>query len=325
MEPPASPNLDIIRRERIVVVGFGSQGSAQAQNLRDSGLDVRIALYEGSPSRARAEAVGFTVMPTEAAAAWASLVMVTLPDGPMPTVYSEQIAPHLAPGSAVAFSHGFNLVYGRITPAEGLDVVVVSPKGAGPGVRAEYEAGRGVPALVGVERDATGQAEARAWGYAWGLGCARAGIFKTTAREETVSDLFGEQAVLCGGVPELLKTAFEVLTARGVPAHAAYFECIHELKIITDLIAQRGLEGMRELISDTAEWGGYQIGPRVVGPEARAAMVRTLDEIEDGSFAERWIAESESGGANLRRLRQEEAGHPAVRAGQDVRRMMSGQ
>ncbi len=316
---PADIDLDVIRSERIAVTGFGSQGSAQAKNLRDSGLDVRIALYPGSLSWGRAEAEGFTVMPTPEACDWATLIMASLPDGPMPAIYREQIAPSLRPGDAIAFSHGFNLHYGRIRPAEGIDVLLISPKGAGPGVRRRYEEGGGVPALAGAERDATGRAEHRAFGYAWGLGSARNGIYRTTVREETVSDLFGEQAVLCGGVPELLKAAFEVLTARGIPPHAAYYECIQELKIIADLIHDEGLEGMRRLISDTAEWGGYQTGPRVIGAEARRAMEDALDEIEDGRFAQEWIAEAEAGAPALAQMRKEEAEHPAIEAGRSVR------
>jgi ketol-acid reductoisomerase len=251
-----------------------------------------------------------------------NLIVMATPDLKMATIFDGEVAPSLSAGKSVIFAHGFNVVYGLIDPPEGVDVILVAPKGAGSGVRARYVEGSGVPALVGVERDATGQAWDRGLAYAWGIGCARSAILETTFRDETETDLFGEQAVLCGGIPALFAAAFDTLVAAGYPEELAYFECVHEAKIIVDLIVERGLAGMRRAISDTAQWGGLLAGPRVVGPEARAAMAEMLEEIRKGSFAAAWIAESHGGYRGLDRLRAEEARLPVEEAGAKVRGLL---
>ncbi len=315
-------DLDFARSLRVAMIGYGSQGRSQALNLRDSGISVTIGLYEGSRSWAVAEADGFAPLVSQEAVIGADIVMMCTPDGSMASIYSASIADCLIPGQALAFCHGFNILYDLIQPSGGLDVILISPKGAGPGVRSLYEAGSGVPGLVAVDQDATGQALRKALAYAWGIGCGRAAMFATTFKEETETDLFGEQAVLCGGIPELVKMGFETLVAAGYQPEAAYFECLHETKLVVDLLYARGLKGLREKISDTAEWGGYESGPRVVGEAARAAMKQVLDEIQDGSFARKWVAENSSGRAELLRKRQEEANLLMEEVGSEVRRLI---
>jgi ketol-acid reductoisomerase len=307
-EPDVDPSL--IKSRRVGVVGYGNQGRAHALNLRDSGVSVEVGLHEGSRSRERAREDGFAVLPVAELAPRADLLMLLTPDVPMRNVYREEIAPYLRPGQAIAFAHGFNVRYGLIEPPPEIDVLLVSPKGPGRQLRGEYEAGRGLAALVGVHQDATGQAWPLALSYAGALGCARRGILETTFAEETECDLFGEQAVLCGGLVELVKAGFDTLVEAGYSPEAAYYECFHEVKLITDLMFESGIAGMRRAISDTAEWGGFVSGPRVVGDEARQAMREVLERIQSGEFAREWIAESDAGSPNLNRYREEEAAHP---------------
>lgn len=314
--------IDLIKGQRIAMIGYGSQGRSQALNLRDSGLDVCVGLYQSGRSWPVAEADGFVVMPTSEAASSSDLVMMNTPDGSMAAIYREDVAPSLKAGAALAFCHGFNIHYGLICPPADVDVILISPKGAGPGVRRLYEEGSGVPGLLAVHQDATGSALARSIGYAWGIGCGRSAMFATTFREETETDLFGEQAVLCGGIPELIKMGFETLLEAGYQPEAAFFECMHETKLVVDLLYAKGLRGLREKISDTAEWGGYESGPRVVGEPAREAMRAILKEIQDGSFARRWVAESIEGSPHLKARRQAEANLLVETVGAEVRNLI---
>jgi ketol-acid reductoisomerase len=315
-------DIDAIRRRRIAVVGYGSQGHAHAQNLRDSGCEVRVGLYEGSGSWQRAEADGFVVQTVADASAWADLISILLPDQLHKSVYEQSIKPNLAPGKLLMTAHGFSIHFGQIVPTDEIDVAMVAPKGPGHMVRRLYfEAG--VPALFAVQQDASGNAEALALGYARALGSTKAGVLRTTFREETESDLFGEQAVLCGGLSSLIKAGFETLVAAGYQPELAYFECLHETKLIVDLIYQGGLSYMRYSISDTAEYGDYVSGPRVVDDHVRATMRQILTEIQDGSFAKRWVDECESGGSNFRRMRAEARNHQIEQVGHELRSMMS--
>jgi ketol-acid reductoisomerase len=316
---------EILRNKRVAMLGYGSQGSAQALNLRDSGIDVTVGLYEGSKSWILAEGEGLPVMDVRGAVEAADILVFALPDVQMASVYRAQVAGSLREGQTLIFVHGFNIRYDLIQPPPSVDVVLVSPKGVGPGVRSKYVEGSGVPALVAVHQDATGTALATALSYAWGLGCAKSGIMETTFKEETETDLFGEQAVLCGGMIELIKAGYDTLVEAGYQPEAAYFECLHETKLITDLLIERGIAGMRAKISDTAEWGGYISGPRVVGEQTRQAMREVLREIQDGTFTERWIAEVEAGGGRLAAFRKDDAAHPIEQTGDSVRRMISGE
>ena len=316
-------SLDALKGQTIAVVGYGSQGRAQALNLRDSGLEVVIGLREGSRSRGRAEQDGMKVLSVAQASGRADVVILLAGDPAQKSIYETQVRPNLGPGKALAFSHGFNIHFGQIVPEASTDVFMVAPKGPGHMVRSQYEAGCGVPCLVAVHQDASGRALAKALAYAAAIGGARAGVIETTFAEETETDLFGEQTVLCGGVSELIKAGFETLAGAGYQPEVAYFECLHELKLIVDLIYQGGLTRMRQCVSDTAEFGDYVSGSRVVGPEARAAMARILAEIRDGSFAARWIAENEAGRPFLLARRDQEASHPVEKVGRGLRRMMS--
>jgi ketol-acid reductoisomerase len=304
------------------IVGYGSQGHAHALNLRDSGARVIVGLRAGSPSAERAKAAGLDVRPVAAAAAAADTIMMLVPDQDTRAIYERDIAPALAPGKTLMFAHGFNIHYGEIVPPAGVDVTMVAPKSPGHLVRSEYEAGRGVPALVAVHQDASGAALANALAYAGGIGCARAGVIETSFREETETDLFGEQAVLCGGVTALVKAGFETLTAAGYRPEMAYFECLHELKLIVDLMYRGGLQFMRYSISDTAEYGDYTRGPRVITEETRAEMRRILHQVQDGSFAREWLAENRNGRPNFERLRQEDRDHAIEQVGAKLRAMM---
>jgi ketol-acid reductoisomerase len=304
------------------IVGYGSQGHAHALNLRDSGARVIVGLRAGSQSAERAKAAGLDVRPVAAAAAAADTIMMLVPDQDTRAIYERDIAPALAPGKTLMFAHGFNIHYGEIVPPAGVDVTMVAPKSPGHLVRSEYEAGRGVPALVAVHQDASGAALANALAYAGGIGCARAGVIETSFREETETDLFGEQAVLCGGVTALVKAGFETLTAAGYRPEMAYFECLHELKLIVDLMYRGGLQFMRYSISDTAEYGDYTRGPRVITEETRAEMRRILHQVQDGSFAREWLAENRNGRPNFERLRQEDRDHAIEQVGAKLRAMM---
>jgi ketol-acid reductoisomerase len=306
----------------IAIIGYGSQGHAHALNLRESGADVVVGLRPGGASWDRALAAGLDVRPVAEAAARADVIMMLVPDQDARTIYEAGVAPGLRPGKTLMFAHGFNIHYGEIVPPAGVDVSMVAPKSPGHLVRSEFEAGRGVPGLVAVHQDASGQALANALAYAAGIGCTRAGVIETSFREETETDLFGEQAVLCGGVTALVKAGFETLTAAGYRPEMAYFECLHELKLIVDLMYRGGLQFMRYSISDTAEYGDYTRGPRLITEETRAEMRQILQAIRDGSFAREWLDENRAGRPNFQRLRQVDRNHEIERVGAQLRSMM---
>jgi len=308
--------------QKVAVLGFGSQGHAHAQNLQDSGHDVRVGLREGSTSWSRAEETGLRVVPTARAVAESDVAMVLLPDTSHAKVYAEDIAPNLKAGDMLMFAHGFSIHFGTVSPPADVDVTMIAPKGPGHLVRRTFEQGIGTPALVAVQQDATGKALQRALAYGQGIGCARAGIIQTTFKEETETDLFGEQTVLCGGISELIKDGFETLVEAGYQPEIAYFECLHELKLIIDLIYEGGLSWMRYSVSDTAEWGDYQSGPRVLDAGARDRMRQILAEIQDGSFARRWIAEADAGFPEFLSLRREERSSQLEKVGRELRAMM---
>jgi len=308
--------------QKVAVLGFGSQGHAHAQNLQDSGHDVRVGLREGSTSWSRAEEAGLRVVPTARAVAESDVAMVLLPDTSHAKVYAEDIAPNLKAGDMLMFAHGFSIHFGTVSPPADVDVTMIAPKGPGHLVRRTFEQGIGTPALVAVQQDATGKALQRALAYGQGIGCARAGIIQTTFKEETETDLFGEQTVLCGGISELIKDGFETLVEAGYQPEIAYFECLHELKLIIDLIYEGGLSWMRYSVSDTAEWGDYQSGPRVLDAGARDRMRQILAEIQDGSFARRWIAEADAGFPEFLSLRREERSSQLEKVGRELRAMM---
>src|SRR5437764_4125607 len=287
-------DLSIIQGRKVAVIGYGSQGHAHSLSLRDSGVDVRIGLPEGSKSRAKAEEEGLRVLTPAEASAEADLIMILAPDTKQRSIYANDIEPNLAEGDAIFFGHGFNIRYGLIQPPSTVDVAMVAPKGPGHLVRRQFVDGKGVPCLIAVEQDATGNAQALALSYAKGIGGSRAGVIKTTFKEETETDLFGEQAVLCGGASALVKAGFETLVEAGYQPEVAYFECLHELKLIVDLLYEGGLENMRYSISDTAQWGDFVSGPRVVNDATKQEMKRILGEIQDGSFAKEGVAEDEA-------------------------------
>ncbi len=306
----------------VAVVGYGSQGHAHALNLHDSGVRVVVGLREGSSSWRDAEAAGLEVRTIAEAVRGAQVVSLLLPDQVQPKVFAEDVAPTLEPGAAVLFAHGFNVLYERVAPGEGNDVIMVAPKGPGHVVRRLYTEGYGTPALIAVERDASGRARELALAYAVGIGAGRAGILETTFREETETDLFGEQAVLCGGTTELIRAGFETLVAAGYQPEIAFYECLHELKLIVDLIWEGGLQHMRWSISDTAEFGDYLSGPRVIDSHVRQKMQAILDDIRSGEFARVWIAEMESGEAGLRGHRAEAANQQLETVGEELRALM---
>ncbi|HXH05701.1 MAG TPA: ketol-acid reductoisomerase [Vicinamibacterales bacterium] len=315
-------DLALIRARRVGVLGYGSQGHAHALNLRDSGVEVRVGLPAGSRSRARAEAEGLAVaLPTEVAR-WADVIVMLVPDTAQPALYAEAVAPQLAPGKLLMFAHGFNIRFGTITPPPDVDVAMVAPKSPGHRLRELYIEGAGTPALLAVHQDATGSARALALSYARALGVTRAGVIETTFAEETETDLFGEQAVLCGGVSALIKAGFETLVEAGYQPEIAYFECLHELKLIVDLIYRGGLSYMRYSVSDTAEHGDYTGGPRIVTERTREEMRHMLAEIRDGSYARAWIAENEAGRPWFNARRREEQRHPIEQVGARLRAMM---
>ncbi|GGK07510.1 ketol-acid reductoisomerase (NADP(+)) [Pilimelia anulata] len=316
-------DLSVIRGRKVAVLGYGSQGHAHALSLRDSGVDVRVGLPEGSRSRPKAEAEGLRVVTPAEAAAEADLIMVLAPDTVQRTLYAQDVAPHLTAGKALLFGHGLNIRYGFIQPPADVDVAMVAPKGPGHLVRRQFTEGRGVPCLVAVEQDATGGAFALALAYAAAIGGTRAGAIRTTFREETETDLFGEQAVLCGGAAALVQTGFEVLTEAGYAPEIAYFECLHELKLIVDLMYEGGIARMRYSVSDTAEYGDYSRGPRVVDARTKEEMKRILAEIQSGEFAREWIAEDDAGRPNFSKWRQQGAEHPIEETGKKLRSMMS--
>ena len=316
-------DLSLFQGKNVAVIGYGSQGHAHALSLRDSGVDVRIGLQPGSKSRAKAEAEGLRVLTPAEAAEEADVIVILAPDQHQRKVYAEEIAPALAEGDTLVFGHGFNIRFGFITPPEGVDVFMVAPKGPGHLVRREYVDGRGVPVLVAVEKDASGTAWQLALSYAKGIGGLRAGGIKTTFTEETETDLFGEQAVLCGGASQLVMYGFEVLTEAGYQPEVAYFECLHELKLIVDLMYEGGIANERFSISDTAEYGDLTRGPRVITPAVKAEMQKILGEIQDGTFAREWVAEDEAGRGNYTKLQQQGAEHPIEQVGEKLRGLMS--
>jgi ketol-acid reductoisomerase len=315
-------SADRLRGRALAVIGFGSQGHAHALNLHESGLDVRVGLPEESASRSKAREAGLRVTTIEEAAREAQLIMLLVPDHVQQRTYVRDIAPHLTAGKTLMFAHGFNIHFGAITPPPEVDVSMVAPKSPGHRVRELYQGGAGVPALIAVHQDASGHAKADALAYARAIGCTRAGVLETTFREETETDLFGEQAVLCGGVSALVKAGFETLTDAGYTPELAYFECLHELKLIVDLMYQGGLNYMRHSVSDTAEYGDYVAGPQLVTEETRATMRRLLANIQDGTFARNWINENETGRAAFNSARQRDIAHPIETVGVELRRMM---
>ncbi len=307
----------------VAVIGYGSQGHAHALNMKDSGIRVVVGLYEGSKSRAKAESMGLTVLSPKEATKIADLVMILIPDEKQHDLYYNDIAPYLTAGKTLAFAHGFNIHYKRIDPPKDVNVIMVAPKGPGHTVRSQYKIGRGVPALFAVEQDATGNAQDIAFAYAHAIGCSRGGLLQTTFREETETDLFGEQCVLCGGISELMKTGFEVLVEAGYDPENAYYECVHEMKLIVDLIAQGGLSLMRYSISNTAEYGDYSIGRRIITAETKKEMKKVLQEIQEGVFAKEWILENQCGLTNFYARRRIESEHMVEKIGHEVRAMMS--
>ena len=316
-------DLNLLKGKKLAVVGYGSQGHAHALNLMDSGMDVVIGLYEGSKSWAKAEAAGLTVMTTAEAVKQADVVMILVNDEKQADLYQKDIAPYLRPGMALAFGHGFNIHYGQIVPPKDVDVIMIAPKGPGHTVRSQYKEGRGVPCLIAVYQDATGKAKQVALAWAAGIGGARAGVLETTFKEETETDLFGEQAVLCGGVTALMKAGFDILVEAGYQPESAYFECLHEMKLIIDLVNAGGLSFMRYSISDTAEYGDYTVGPRIVTDETKKEMKKVLAEIQDGTFAKNWINENKTGRPNFTAMRKQAQESLVEKTGKELRDRMS--
>jgi ketol-acid reductoisomerase len=315
--------LTPIKKKTLAVIGFGSQGHAHALNLKDSGLNVVIGLYRKSKSRAVARKLGFRVMDTAAAVKAADVIFIATPDMVIPKVFEEDIAPNLTKGKTLLFSHGFAVHFKMIKLPKDVDVILVAPKGPGHTVRSQFVAGKGVPGLIAVHQDVTGNARKTALAWAGGIGCARAGVFETNFREETVTDLFGEQTVLCGGASALVKAGYEVLVEAGYQPEMAYFECLHELKLIVDLMNEQGIAGMRFSISETAEWGDVTVGPKIIDASVKDRMRKQLAEIESGRFAKQWIAEYKSGYKRFNRIRKAEAAHPIEKVGARLRSTMS--
>jgi ketol-acid reductoisomerase len=316
-------NPDLIRDKKVAVIGYGSQGHAHSLNLHDNGVDVRVGLREGSRSWDKAEAQGLGVSTIAEAAAWADTIMILVPDTAQPAIYAEHIEPHLTAGKTLMFAHGFNIRYGTITPPEDVDVSMVAPKAPGHRVREIFVEGGGTPSLLAVDQDSSGQAKENALAYAWGIGGTRAGVLETTFDEETETDLFGEQAVLCGGVTALVKAGFETLTEAGYQPELAYFECLHELKLIVDLMYRGGLNYMRYSVSDTAEHGDYHAGPKLITEETRATMKQLLNDIQDGTYAQDWIEENEQGRPWFNQRRRDEQEQPIEKVGAKLRAMMA--
>ena len=318
-------NLSLLEGKTIAIIGYGSQGHAHALNLKDSGCNVIIGLYEGSKSKAKAEAQGLKVYNTAEAAKMADIIMILINDEKQAKMYKEDIEPNLQPGNMLMFAHGFNVHFGLIKAPKDVDVTMIAPKAPGHTVRSEYQAGKGTPCLVAVEQDATGKALDLALAYGAGIGGARAGLLETNFRTETETDLFGEQAVLCGGVCALMQCGFETLVEAGYDPRNAYFECIHEMKLIVDLIYQSGFAGMRYSISNTAEYGDYITGPKVITPETKKAMKQILKDIQDGSFAKEFLLDmSEAGGqVHFKAMRKLASEHPAEKIGEEIRKLYS--
>ncbi len=316
-------SLDLLLGKKVAIIGYGSQGHAHALNLKDSGVDVCIGLYKGSKSWAGAEAAGLKVYETAEAAAKADFIMILVPDEKQAKIYKESIEPHLTEGKSLLFAHGFNIHYGQIVPPSNVDVFMVAPKGPGHTVRYQYEEGKGVPCLIAIHQDYTGHAKDKALAYSKGIGGSRAGVLETTFKDETETDLFGEQAVLCGGVTELMKVGFETLVEAGYAPENAYFECVHEMKLIVDLINAGGFEFMRYSISDTAEYGDYTVGKRIITDETKKEMKKVLTEIQNGTFARNWILENQANRPFFNATRRMEKEHPVEKVGRELRKMMS--
>ncbi len=319
----ADADLGLVQARKVAIIGYGSQGHAHALSLRDSGVDVRIGLPEGSKSRAKAEEEGLRVLTPSEASAEADLIMVLAPDTKQRQIYADDIAPNLTSGDALFFGHGFNIRYGLVQPPSDVDVAMVAPKGPGHLVRRQFVDGKGVPCLIAVEQDASGNGQSLALAYAAGIGGARAGVIKTTFTEETETDLFGEQAVLCGGASALVQTGFEVLVEAGYQPEIAYFEVLHELKLIVDLMWEGGIAGQRYSISDTAEYGDLTRGPRVIDEHVKDSMRRVLAEVQDGTFAKEWVAEDEAGRPKFNKLQAEGNAHQIEEVGKKLRDLMS--
>jgi ketol-acid reductoisomerase len=315
-------DVSIIKNRKVAIIGYGSQGHAHALNLKESGVPVVVGLREGSSSAAKAEAAGLTVKSIPEAAKWADVIMLTMPDTEQKATYDADIKRYMKAGKALAFAHGFNIRFKRIRPPKGVDIIMIAPKGPGHLVRRTYTEGGGVPCLIAVEQDATGNAKSVALSYASAIGGGRAGIIETTFSEETETDLFGEQVVLCGGLTSLVQAGFETLVEAGYQPEMAYFECLHEVKLIVDLMYEEGIAGMRYSISDTAEYGDVTRGPRIVTPATKKMMQKILKEIQSGKFAKEWIAESESGRNNFNALRKAGADHQIESVGKNLRSMM---
>ncbi|MDD6691763.1 MAG: ketol-acid reductoisomerase [Lachnospiraceae bacterium] len=316
-------NMSLLEGKKICVIGYGSQGHAHALNLKDSGMDVVVGLYEGSKSKAKAEAQGLTVLPTAEAVKRSDIIMILINDELQADMYKKDVEPNLKPGDMLMFAHGFNINYKLIVPPKDVDVTMIAPKAPGHTVRSEYQAGKGTPMLVAVEQDATGKALDLALAYGAAIGGSRAGILETTFKTETETDLFGEQAVLCGGVCALMQTGFEVLCEAGYDPRNAYFECIHEMKLIVDLIYQSGFAGMRYSISNTAEYGDYVTGPKIVTPEVKQAMKKVLSDIQDGTFASEFIQDMKNGQIHFQAMRKKAAAHPSEKVGAEIRKLYS--
>ena len=315
-------DLSIIQKKKVAIIGYGSQGHAHALNLKDSGVEVRVGLHATSKSIDKAKKAGLEVNTVSDAAAWADVIMILTPDHSQGETYAKDIAPHLKAGKTLMFAHGFNIRFGTIDPPKDIDVSLVAPKAPGHRVREVFTEGGGTPGLVAIHQDASGKALDLALSYAKGIGCTRAGVIQTTFAEETETDLFGEQAVLCGGASALVKAGFETLVDAGYQPEIAYFECLHELKLIVDLMYRGGLAYMRYSVSDTAEYGDYTAGPRIVTDETRAEMKKLLKEIQNGTFAKKWIEENKTGRKNFEKIRREEAKHPIEEVGGRLRAAM---
>ena len=315
-------NLELLTGKKVAVIGYGSQGHAHALNLKESGVDVRVGLYKGSRSWEEAERAGLRVVEAGEAAKEADFIMILIPDETQAGLYRESIAPNLKEGDGLIFAHGFNIHFGQIVPPHNVDVFMVAPKGPGHTVRSQYQEGKGVPCLVAVHQDYSGRAKDFALAYAKGIGGTRAGVLETTFKEETETDLFGEQAVLCGGISELIKVGFETLVEAGYQPESAYFECLHEMKLIVDLMNQGGLSFMRYSISNTAEYGDYSVGERIITEETRKEMKKVLGEIQDGTFAKNWILENQANQVSLKATRKKEQEHMIEKVGKELRKMM---
>lgn len=316
-------NPAYLEGKTVAIIGYGSQGHAHALNLRDSGVNVVVGLYEGSKSQAKAEARGLKVLNTSDAVKAADMIMILVNDEKQAALYKKDVEPYLSAGKTLAFAHGFNIHFGQILPPANIDVVMIAPKGPGHTVRSQYEEGKGVPCLVAVYQDYSGHAKDTALAYARGIGGARGGVLETTFKEETETDLFGEQAVLCGGVAELMKAGFETLVEAGYQPESAYFECMHEMKLIIDMVVNGGLSLMRYSISDTAEYGGYKIGKRIISDDVKKEMKKVLGEIQDGSFARDWILENQAGRPHFNAMRRLEKEHQIETTGAELRNKMT--